>query len=129
MRFHQLLEAPFEPVIVPDDGDVPHAVMALFDADGEAYIRFWKILYKDDGGDPVPGTEELVIQSMASSKSVRGRDMLKWLDAKFNMPINVVEATNGAMGFWDRMQKEGLVHTVDAADGWSSPLEELSVPL
>jgi hypothetical protein len=106
------------PHVGEDDGDVPHAKCATFDDDGGAYIRFWKIR---DG--------KIVVQSMHSGEAVRGRDMLRWLNQTYRLPVVVVEATPEAMGFWRKMKKEGLVRTITAADGWPSPLEGESVPL
>ncbi len=113
-----ITEAQLQPEIIDDDGDVAHAKYASFDDDGEAYIRYW-----------ATREGEIVIQSMHSSPTVRGRDMLKWLNDTYNLPIAVVDATFEADGFWARMEREGLVHSVDAADGWPSPKEAKSAPL
>lgn len=107
-------EAQLSPTVVDDDGDVAHAKWAEFD--DEAHVRFW--LTSDD---------EIVIQTMHSSPAIRGRDMLRWL-AQYGKPIVVVEATYEALGFWERMQKEGLIHSVDVAEGFPSELENMSVP-
>jgi len=118
-QFIQIInEAQLQPNIVEDDGDVPHALYASFDDEGEAYIRYWATR---DG--------YIALHTMHSSPAVRGRDMLKWLNAKYDRPIAVVEAIPEALGFWDRMQKEGLVYSVDGADGWPSELEKRSIPI
>ncbi len=117
-KFIKIIAENLQPEVVEDDGDVAHALHAAFDDEGEAYIRYWKTR---DG--------YIVIQSMHSGPGIRGRDMLRWLNKQYDLPIAVVEATHEAMGFWDRMQKEGLVYSVDGADGMPSPLEKKSIPI
>lgn len=84
------------PTVVDDDGDIPGAKLAMFE--DEAYARF--------GQDP---HGNLRLQSMASSERVRGRDMLRWLNAEYGRPIHVDEVTTEAAVFWEKMSHEGLV--------------------
>lgn len=105
------------PTVCDDDGDVRHAYLASFDEDGEAYIRFWAT------------KKFLVIQSIQSSEGVRGRDMLLWLRDTYLRPLAAVEVTLPALGFWDRMEEEGLVVYTEMADGNGSALEKASIPL
>lgn len=107
-----------EPAIMNNDGGPRHAKCFWWNGDpnlkpvnpwddDDAYIVAWK---NRDG--------DLVLQSMKSNSVVRGRDMLKWLNRRFpDMSIRVVEAIPEADGFWDKMQDEGLVYTVDGAGG------------
>lgn len=104
------------PNVTQDDGDVPHAMAAFFDDD--AYVRFWKIK-----------TGFLVIQSIASSENIRGRDMLRWLLDTYGLPIVAVEVTEASRGFWSKMKRDGLVKRFTMATGTASPLERQSVPL
>jgi hypothetical protein len=106
------------PRVVDDGGDVAHAKFAMFDENGAAYIRFWKVR---DG--------RIVVQSMKSSAQVRGRDMVKWLGQTYRLPVVAVEATPEALGFWERMQDEGLIQSFEETDGFPTPLEDESVPL
>jgi hypothetical protein len=110
-----------------DDGDVAHAMVARFSGeplnpndefDDGPFVRYW--LTRDD---------DIVVQTLHAGADARGRDILRWLDQAYGKPIVVVEATQEAMGFWDKMQKEGLVYSVDGADGNPSPLEAQSVPM
>ena len=106
---------------VEDDGDVPHARWVTFgedQADEDANIRYWRTR---DG--------RTVVQSMTSNQDVRGRDMVRWLVQKFDEPLTIVEATAEADGFWETMKREGLVESIDTADGNPSPLEKKSVPI
>lgn len=94
-------------VEVDDDGDVAHARAAFFGDDGTsddpAMIRYWNTPYG------------VVLQSMHSDSRFRGRDMMKWLTAKYGS-VNVVEATWEAWDFWKKMKREGMVRTISGCD-------------
>jgi hypothetical protein len=86
--------------VVDDDGDIPGAKYAEFD--DEAHIRYGR----DKNGN-------IRIQAITSSKAVRGRDMLRWLQEEYLSDVLVDEVTEPAAAFFDRMQDEGLI------GGWS----------
>lgn len=104
------------PTISEDDGDVRDAYLASFGEEGEAAVRYWAT------------ADYLVIQSIQSSETVRGRAMLQWLRDTYQRPLAAVEVTWTALGFWERMEKEGLVVHTEMADGSGSDLEQASIP-
>lgn len=110
-----------EPDIVEgDDCRMAHLMWAMFEEDDQgddAHIGYWAT---SDG--------RLIIQSFQSNSEIRGRDMLVWLQ-RYRLPIHVVEVIPPAIGFWEKMQREGLIADWDHADGEPSPLESLSIPL
>lgn len=104
---------------VDDDGDVPHARCAFFgeedDNGQDAMIRYWNTPYG------------VVLQAMHSNAQFRGRDMLRWLVSKYG-PVNVVESIWEAYDFWRKMQGEGLVRTIEDAEGHASEQEANAIP-
>jgi hypothetical protein len=72
--------------------------------DGNAYARF----LKDNKGNI-----RLLTLEAENSPNVRGRQILNWLKDTYKKPIQVNEVDIPAAGYWDKMQKEGLIQ------GWS----------
>lgn len=88
--------------VVADDGsDFRHGLTAMF-GDENAHIAF----VQDMKG-------RFRIQSMESSPTYRGRDMLVWFNSQYGRPF-VDEVARGVEGFWERMKQERLIQ------GWSS---------
>ena len=85
--------------------------------DGEgrgAHLAFWRTV---DG--------RLALQDIQSNATTRGRDMVRWLSGH-GMPVTVVEVIPQAVGFWDRMLRDGIIARWEGATGWPNPLERLA---
>jgi len=68
--------------------------------DGNAYARF----LQDNKGNL-----RLLTLETENSPNVRGRQILNWLKETYKKPIKVNEVDPPAAGYWDKMQKEGLI--------------------
>jgi hypothetical protein len=95
----------------------PHLMRADWGRDGDgrtAHLAFWRTV---DGG--------IVLQDIQSNAVMRGRDMVRWLSGH-DMPVTVVEVIPQAVGFWERMLRDGLIARWEAATGWPNPLERMA---
>lgn len=68
--------------------------------DGNAYARF----LQDNKGNL-----RLLTLETENSPNVRGRQILNWLKETYQKPIRVNEVDPPATGYWEKMQKEGLI--------------------
>jgi hypothetical protein len=87
-----------QPNIFNDDEDV-NAKIAEFD-NGNAYVKY----FADKNGNI-----HLTDINAENSKNISGRQIVQWLDKKYNKPIIVDEVDPPATKFWDKMEKEGLI--------------------
>lgn len=109
------------PMIVEnDDGRRLHQMWACWcdQDDAPAHAVFWRTR---DG--------RIVVKGLVANAEFRGRDMLLWLRDAYRLPIHVVEVIPSAMGFWDRMEQDGVITGWEPSDGYASALERQAVPL
>lgn len=86
--------------VVDDDGEVPDTLCAFFCT--ESHLRFTVA----DGRIIVRGIYR------DHNDTVSGRQMLAWLRRQYgSVKINVIEVAPDAVGFWVRMEGEGLVNS------------------
>lgn len=109
-----------EPRVVGcDDARAAHQTWACWsdDDDAPAHALYWRT--SDD---------RIVVKGLMANADFRGRDMLLWIGRTYGLPVHVVEVIPSAMGFWDRMLREGVIVDWEPSDGFASPLERLAVP-
>jgi len=88
-----------KPVIYEDDpSEFRYSLTASWGDDG--YVQYG---LTDDGHIAL-----LVINSDRSI-GLTGRKILKWLKSKYKKPVIAYKVWPGVIGFWDKMQDEGLV--------------------
>lgn len=71
----------------------------------------------------------IVVKALVSSMTMTGRSMLAWIRRTYDRPIDVVEVLPSSVGFWRRMEAEGMIRSWIPSDGHPNPLERMSVPL
>lgn len=72
---------------------------------------------------------EIVLKGIVANRDFRGRDMLRWIASAWGLPIRVVEVIPSAMGFWERMMRDGVIIDWEPSDGFASRLERRAVPM